>query len=62
MSKSWDMRYYWLRDELKQQQFDFSGRKEPTTTQITSLNTTQPNTIDIYEVCTFMRNLVSAMW
>ena len=56
------MRYYWLRDKQKQQQLDFSRRKEPTKTQITSLNTTKPNTVKIYEVCTFMINLVSAMW
>ena len=44
-SKSWDMRYYWLRDRLAQQQFN--GIKDSTTMQITIPNIMQSSIIEL---------------
>ena len=37
-SKTWDMRYFWLKDRISQAQFMFIGKKDPITMEITGLN------------------------
>ena len=48
-SKSWDMRYYWLRDRLAQLQFRFFGIKELIIMLITQLTIIPQNTTEVLD-------------